>query len=145
MIAVASDHAGFEYKERVKKLLDELNLPYNDFGTASEESTDYPEWAHRASTAVSEGECKRGILVCGTGIGMSIVANKHRGIRAAVCESVTAARLARQHNDANVLTIGARITGWESAADIIRTFLSTPFEGERHQRRVEKIHSITKL
>jgi ribose 5-phosphate isomerase B len=145
MIAVASDHAGFEYKERVKKLLDELNLPYNDFGTASEESTDYPDWAHRASTAVSEGTCERGILVCGTGIGMSIVANKHKGIRAAVCESVTAARLARQHNDANVLTIGARITGWDSAADIIRTFLSTPFEGERHQRRVEKIHSITKL
>jgi ribose 5-phosphate isomerase B len=145
MIAVASDHAGFEYKERVKKLLDELNLPYDDFGTAAEESTDYPDWAHRASTAVSEGKCERGILVCGTGIGMSIVANKHKGVRAAVCESATAARLARQHNDANVLAIGARITGWESAADIIRTFLSTPFEGGRHQRRVEKIHSITKL
>lgn len=144
-IALASDHAGFAYKERIKKLLDELKFSYRDFGTASSESTDYPDWAHQASQAVSTGECEWGILVCGTGIGMSIVANKHKGVRAAVCESVTAARLARQHNNANVLTIGERITGWEAAADIIRTFLSTPFEGGRHARRVEKIHTLTDL
>ncbi len=144
-IALASDHAGFAYKERIKQLLDELKFSYHDFGTASTESTDYPDWAHRASQAVSTGECEWGIFVCGTGIGMSIVANKHKGVRAAVCESVTAARLARQHNNANVLTIGERITGWESAADIIRTFLSTPFEGGRHARRVEKIHTLTNL
>lgn len=144
-IALASDHAGFAYKERIKKLLDELKFSYHDFGTTSSESTDYPDWAHQASQAVSAGECGWGILVCGTGIGMSIVANKHKGVRAAVCESVTAARLARLHNNANVLTIGERITGWEAAADIIRTFLSTPFEGGRHERRVEKIHTLTNL
>jgi ribose 5-phosphate isomerase B len=145
MIALASDHAGYDYKERVKKLLDEMNVPYKDFGTGSKDSTDYPEWGHHASASVANGECERGILVCGTGIGMSIVANKHKGVRAAVCESVTAARLARQHNNANVLTIGERVTGWESAVDIIKTFLSTEFEGGRHQQRVEKIHTLTNL
>lgn len=145
MVAIASDHAGFEYKERIKKLLDELNIPFKDFGTFSTESTDYPDWAHRASEAVSGGQCDRGILVCGTGIGMSIVANKHTGVRAASCESTTAARLARQHNNANVLTIGERVTGWESAADIVRTFFSSSFEGGRHERRVNKIHTLTNL
>jgi ribose 5-phosphate isomerase B len=145
MIALASDHAGFDYKERVKKLLDEMKISYKDFGTNSTESTDYPDWAHRASDSISKGECDRGILVCGTGIGMSIVANKHKGVRAAACESVTAARLSRQHNNANVLTIGERITGWEAAADIIRTFLTTSFEAGRHEARVEKIHKLTNL
>jgi ribose 5-phosphate isomerase B len=143
MIALASDHAGFPYKEQLKQLLDDLKLPYKDFGTQSTESTDYPDWAHKASEAIVRGECDRGILVCGSGIGMSIVANKHKGIRAAVCESVTAARLSRLHNDANVLTIGERITGWESVVDIVRMFLETPFEGGRHDRRVKKIHSLT--
>lgn len=143
MIALASDHAGFPYKERLKTLLDELRLPYKDFGTETAESTDYPDWAHKAAGAVESGECDRGILVCGTGIGMAIVANKHKGVRAAVCESVTAARLSRLHNNANVLTIGERITGWEAATDIVKTFLSTPFEGGRHERRVNKIHSLT--
>lgn len=145
MIALASDHAGFQYKEKIKKLLDELKHPYKDFGTGSTESTDYPDWAHKASESVSSGQCEQGILVCGTGIGMSIVANKHKGVRAAVCESVTAARLARLHNNANVLTVGERITGWESVADIVRTFLTTSFEGGQHERRVEKIHTLTKL
>lgn len=145
MIALASDHAGFRTKEHIKKVLDDLGLPYQDFGTESDQSTDYPDWAHRASEAVSAGTCDRGILVCGTGIGMAIVANKHRGIRAAVCESVTAARLARLHNNANILTMGERIVGWESVVDIVKTFLSTSFEGGRHERRVEKIHSLTKL
>ena len=145
MLALASDHAGFEYKERIKTLLNGLNVPYQDFGTGSKDSTAYPDWGHRASEAVSSGRCDRAILVCGTGIGMSIVANKHRGIRAAVCESVTAARLSRLHNNANVLAIGERITGWEAVVDIITTFLSTSFEGGRHEKRIEKIHSLTNL
>ncbi|MBI3578377.1 MAG: ribose 5-phosphate isomerase B [Ignavibacteriales bacterium] len=145
MIALASDHAGYDYKEKIKILLDELKLSYRDFGTSSKDSTDYPDWAHKAAQAVSAGECEQGILVCGTGIGMSIVANKHKGVRAAVCESVTAARLARQHNDANILTVGERVIGWESVADIVKVFFSTPFEGGRHARRVEKIHTTTGL
>ncbi len=145
MVALASDHAGFEYKENVKRLLDQLGISYKDFGTFSVESTDYPDWAHRASEAIISGECDRGIFICGTGIGMSIIANKHKGIRAAACESTTAARLSRQHNDANVLAFGERIVGRESAGDIVRTFLSTSFEGGRHERRVNKIHSLTGL
>ena len=145
MIALASDHAGFDYKERVKTILDGMKIPFKDFGTNSKESTDYPDWAHHASESISKGECDRGILFCGTGIGMAIVANKHKGVRAAVCESVTAARLSRQHNNANVLTIGERITGWEAAADIIKTFLTTSFEGGRHEARVEKLHKLTNL
>ena len=145
MIAIGSDHAGYEYKEKIKKLLDELKLPYEDYGTNSSESTDYPDYAHSVSVAVSTGKADRGILICGTGIGMSIVANKHPGIRAAVCESVKAAELARQHNDANVLALGARITPWETAEQIVRTFFTTQFEGGRHQRRVDKIHKLTNL
>jgi ribose 5-phosphate isomerase B len=145
MIALASDHAGFEYKEKLKKLLDELQLPYHDFGTSNNEPTDYPDWGHIASDAVSTGRCDRGILICGTGIGMSIVANKHKGVRAAACGSVSAARLARQHNNANVLAIGERLTGWEAVGDIVKMFLSASFEGGRHAERVSKIHSLTNL
>ncbi len=145
MIALASDHAGFQYKQNIKKLLDELRLPYRDFGPSTDKSTDYPDWGHKASMAVTNGECDRAILICGTGIGMSIVANKHNGVRAAVCESASAARLARQHNDANVLALGERLTGWEAVLDIVQTFLSTSFEGGRHARRVKKIHTLTKL
>jgi ribose 5-phosphate isomerase B len=145
MVALASDHAGFAYKEQIKKLLESLGISYKDYGAFSGESTDYPDWAHRAAEAMIAGECDRGIFICGTGIGMSIIANKHKGIRAAACESTTAARLSRQHNDANVLALGERITGWESTADIVRTFLSTTFEAGRHERRVKKIHSLTDL
>jgi len=146
MIAIGSDHAGFDYKEKIKAILDEQKLGYKDFGTNSKDSTDYPDFAHKVAAAVSSGECDRGILVCGTGIGMSIVANKHQGVRAASCESTTAARLARQHNNANVLTLGERITGWETAADIVRTFLTAQFEGGgRHEKRVEKISKLTNL
>jgi ribose 5-phosphate isomerase B len=145
MIALASDHAGFEYKEKLKKLLDELQQPYRDFGTTSNAVTDYPDWGHVAAEAVSNGQCDRGIFICGTGIGMSIVANKHKGVRAAACESVSAARLARQHNNANVLTLGERLTGWEAVLDIVKTFLSVSFEGRRHAERVAKIQSLTKL
>jgi ribose 5-phosphate isomerase B len=146
MIAIGADHAGYEYKENIKTLLKELGLEYQDFGTDSADSTDYPDYAHAVSQAVSSGKADRGILVCGTGIGMSIVANKHKGVRAAVCESVEAARLARQHNNANVLALGARITPWDRAKEIIRVFFSTEFEDEeRHKRRVNKIHTLTNL
>ncbi|HUL43118.1 MAG TPA: ribose 5-phosphate isomerase B [Bacteroidota bacterium] len=145
MIALGADHAGFEYKERIKDLLRSLEIPFEDLGTFSKESTDYPDYGHKVAEEVSTGKAQYGILVCGTGIGMSIVANKHEGVRASNVESVEAARLARQHNNANVLAIGARLTTWEKAKEIIQTFLSTGFEGGRHERRVEKIHSLTNL
>ena len=145
MVALASDHAGFEYKERIKKLLEQLGITFKDYGTYSSESTDYPDWAHKASEAIANGECDRGVFICGTGIGMSIIANKHKGIRAAACESTTAARLSRQHNDANVLALGERVTGWESTADIVQIFLTTSFQAGRHDRRVKKIHALTGL
>jgi ribose 5-phosphate isomerase B len=146
MIAIGSDHAGFEYKGRLKKLLDEIEKPYQDFGTMSPDSVDYPDIAHIVSKAVASGKCLQGILICGTGIGMSIVANKHKGIRAAACESSASAKLSREHNDANILCFGARITSWETATEIVKTFLSTPFNGgERHMIRIEKIHSLTNL
>jgi ribose 5-phosphate isomerase B len=113
----------------------------HDVGTHSPDSADYPDFASAVAEAIHAGKCQTGILICGTGIGMSIAANKHAGIRAAVCESATAARLARAHNDANILCLGARIIGWESVVDIVRAFLSTPFDGgERHRRRVEKLN-----
>jgi ribose 5-phosphate isomerase B len=146
MIAIGSDHAGFEYKERLKKLLDEIGKPYQDFGTTSPDSVDYPDIAHLVSKAVTSGKYLQGILICGTGIGMSIVANKHKGIRAAACESPASAKLSREHNDANILCFGARIISWETATEIVKTFLSTPFSGgERHMCRIEKIHSLTNL
>jgi ribose 5-phosphate isomerase B len=146
MIAIGSDHAGFEYKERLKTLLDEMGKPYQDFGTASPDPVDYPDIAHVVSKAVASGKCLQGILICGTGIGMSIVANKHKGIRAAACESSASAKLSREHNDANILCFGERIVGWETAAEIVKTFLSTPFSGGgRHMCRIEKIHSLTNL
>lgn len=145
MIALGADHAGFEYKERIKELLKSLGLPYQDFGTQTSESTDYPDYAHNVAEAVGSGKAEFGILVCGTGIGMSIVANKHNGVRAGNVESVEGARMARAHNNANVLAIGARLTPWEKAEEIIKTFLATAFEGGRHQRRVDKIHTLTNL
>lgn len=146
MIAIGSDHAGFEYKENLKKLLAEMGESFQDFGTSSSASTDYPDFAHLVSEAVASDKYAQGILICGTGIGMSIVANKHKGIRAAACESVTSARLAREHNDANVLCVGARVSSWETVAEMVKTFLSTPFsKGERHIRRIQKIHSLTNL
>ena len=145
MIALGADHAGYEVKEKIKTMLKSLGLDVQDFGTNSIESTDYPDYAHKVAEAVSSGKVERGILVCGTGIGMSIAANKHKGVRAAVVESVEAIKLARQHNDANILALGARITPWDKAQEIVKIFLSTAFEGGRHQRRVEKIHSLTNL
>ena len=145
MIALGADHAGFEYKEKAKELLRSLGYTYEDFGTSSAESTDYPDYAHKVADSVSAGKTELGILICGTGIGMSIVANKHRGVRAANVESIEAARMARTHNNANVLAIGARLTPWETAREIIKTFLAARFEGGRHQRRVDMIHTLTNL
>ena len=145
MIALGADHAGFAYKEKIKELLKSMGLEFQDFGTQSTESTDYPDYAHRVADAVSSGKAEYGILVCGTGIGMSIVANKHNGVRASNVESVEAARLAREHNNANILAIGARLTSWEHAIEIIKIFLATTFEGGRHQRRIDKIHTLTNL
>lgn len=142
-IAIASDHAGFEYKEKIKTLLLTMGFEANDFGSFSKESVDYPDYAHIVADIISKGKFKRGILICGTGIGMSITANKHEGIRAAVCESVEAAKFARMHNDANVLCLGARIIAWERVEDIIKVFLNTQFEGGRHASRIEKIHKLT--
>lgn len=144
-IAIGADHAGYEMKEKIKELLKSLGIEFQDFGTTSTESTDYPDYAHTVSEAVSGGKADLGILVCGTGIGMSIAANKHNGIRAANVESVEGAKMARTHNDANVLALGARLTPWDKAKEIVKTFLSGKFEGGRHQRRVEKIHTLTNL
>ncbi|HTX19431.1 MAG TPA: ribose 5-phosphate isomerase B [Bacteroidota bacterium] len=143
MIALASDHAGYAYKEKVKPILTDLQLPFTDFGANSNESTDYPDYAHAAAVAISKGECEKGIFICGTGIGMSIVANKHKGVRAAACETLEAVELSRKHNDANVLCLGERLITWEEAQEMIRVFLKTEFEGGRHERRVGKIHSLT--
>ncbi len=144
-IAIGADHAGYELKEKIKRFLEEKAYTVRDYGTTSTASTDYPDYAHHVAGAVSSGEAEVGILVCGTGIGMSIVANKHAGVRASNVESIDAAIMARAHNNANVLALGARLTTPERALQIVSTFLSTPFEGGRHERRVEKIHTLTSL
>ncbi len=139
MIALACDHAAVGLKKEIMKLLDEMQLPYKDFGTYSEESCDYPVFGARAARAVASGECDRGIVICGTGIGISLAANKVKGIRCALCGDPLSAELTRRHNDANMLAMGARIIGSELAKSIVRTFLTTPFEGGRHQRRVDML------
>lgn len=139
MIALASDHGGFDYKERIKLLLDALALSWKDFGTYSNDSVDYPDFAHAASEAILRGECERGIFVCGTGIGISIAANRHKGIRAAACQLPEAARMSRLHNDANVLALGQRLISWDVAEEMIRLWLNTSFEGGRHVCRIGKI------
>jgi ribose 5-phosphate isomerase B len=142
-IAIGSDHAGFEVKNIIKSFLAELGHEVKDFGCESSESCDYPDYAYPLAREVAAGNFDFGILICGSGIGMSIVANKVEGIRAANCCSVEMARLARQHNDANVLTFGARLIPIELAKEIVSAFLEESFEGGRHQRRVGKIHSLT--
>ncbi len=138
-IPIASDHAGFALKERLVRVLDELGFAVDDLGTSSPASTDYPDYAHPVAARVERGEAARGILLCGTGLGMSYAANRHRGVRAAVAWSPDVARLSREHNDANVLVIPARFVSDEDGIAILRTWLATPFEGGRHQRRVDKI------
>jgi ribose 5-phosphate isomerase B len=129
-------------KNALKVVLDELGVAYEDFGTSSPESVDYPDFAERVGRAVADRRVDRGILVCGSGIGMSIAANKVSGVRAAVVSEVEAARLSRQHNDANVVAIGSRLTSEGRAAEIVRMFLTTDYEGGRHDRRLDKIAQI---
>lgn len=140
MIAIGSDHGGFELKKEVMAHLDARGLEYKDFGTYSDASCDYPVYGKAVAKAVASGECERGIIICGTGIGISITANKVHGIRAALCGDCFSAEAARQHNDANVLALGARVVGPGLALKIVDTFLDTPFSnGERHIRRIEMI------
>ena len=136
MIAIGSDHGGVELKAEICELLKKLGLEYKDFGTYSKESTDYPIYGEAVCRAITSGECDRGILVCGTGIGMSMAANKVSGIRAALCGDCYSAELTRLHNDANVLCLGARVLGTGLALKIIETFLNTSFEGGRHAQRI---------
>ncbi|UCH72802.1 MAG: ribose 5-phosphate isomerase B [Rhodospirillales bacterium] len=138
-IAIASDHAGFDVKEEIKTLL--LNSGYDvaDLGTDGSASVDYPDFANAVAEALANGTAQRGVLICGTGIGISIAANRHRHVRAARCCDATDARLAREHNDANVLVLGSRTSGLETARDCVRMFLNTAFEGGRHQRRIDKL------
>jgi ribose 5-phosphate isomerase B len=143
-IAIASDHAGFGLKEKIKKFLENLNYEYKDFGTNSNESVDYPDYALKVAERVSKNEYDRGILICGSGIGMSMVANKFPGIRAALCYNVEIAKLSREHNDSNVLTMGSRMIDEKIAKNIVRVWLTTEFLGERHLRRVKKIEEIEK-
>src|SRR4051812_36027847 len=140
-IALGSDHAGFEYKERIKQLLGELGHEVHDFGTNSTAPVDYPDFIRPAAEAVARGECDRAIVLGGSGNGEAIVANKVRGIRCALCWNEESARLSRQHNDANVLSVGARMIPIELALRIVELWLVTPFEGGRHARRIAKIES----
>ncbi|MGH2454597.1 MAG: ribose 5-phosphate isomerase B [bacterium] len=141
-VALGSDHAGLSLKEHVKRLLLEWGHQVQDFGTDSTEPVDYPDVVVPAARAVTRGEAERGIVFGGSGNGEAMAANKVAGIRAALCHDVTTARLARQHNDANVLALGARITGTEVAADLVRVFLETGFDGGRHARRLEKLRAL---
>ncbi len=136
-IAIAADHAGFSLKEAVKAAFGDIE--WLDLGTYSTESVNYAEYGHAIGKAIQDGKAKQGIAICGSGIGISIAANRHKGVRAALCANTTMARLARQHNDANVLALGARVTGEQVALDCVKTFLETAYEGNRHQARVETI------
>ena len=140
MIAIASDHGGFDLKESVKKHLAERGLEVKDFGTYDKNSCDYPDFGRAAAEAVASGECEKGIVICTTGIGISIVANKVPGVRCALCSETTTARLTREHNDANVLAMGGGMTGELLGNEIVDVFLDTPFSGlEKHARRISKI------
>jgi ribose 5-phosphate isomerase B len=138
-IAIASDHAGLELKREMMQVLQARGLEVEDFGTHSGDSVDYPDFATLVARAVGGGQCPLGVLICGTGIGMSIVANKYPGVRAALCHTELEARMARAHNDANVLCLGQRVMGPGLARSVLEAFLEARFEGGRHQRRVQKI------
>ncbi|GIU81295.1 MAG: ribose 5-phosphate isomerase B [Acidobacteria bacterium] len=141
-VAIGADHAGFEVKEKIKKLLEEMQIPYEDVGTNSTEPVDYPDFGAKVGQKVASGEADQGIVVCGSGIGIAIAANKIKGIRAAQAWNEETARLARQHNNANVLAIGARVLPEEEIPKIVRAWFSADFEGGRHERRVEKIKAL---
>ncbi len=139
-LSIGSDHAGI----RLKKIIIEhfTDIEFQDEGAYSEESTDYPDWISKVGYSVRNGDVERGIVICGTGIGASIVANKIRGVRAALCSNSLMAEMSRRHNNANILALGARILGDDLAINIVKTWLHTPFEGGRHQRRIDKITGI---
>jgi ribose 5-phosphate isomerase B len=141
-IAIASDHAGFEEKKCLKPVLDEMGIQYEDLGAFSEESVDYPDYARKVAEEVARGKVEQGLLVCGSGTGMAIAANKVPGVRAAVAWSEETARLAREHNDANVLSLGARTTAPEELPKIVRAWFNAKFAGGRHALRVDKIREI---
>lgn len=143
-IAIACDHGGWYSKERIKNHLQSMGHEVLDFGTDSVESCDYPDYALPAAEAVANGECERGVVVCSTGIGVSIVANKVPGIRCALCHSYNDAYYARAHNNANMLALGEKVVGYGYVLEIVDTFLNAKFEGDRHQRRVDKITEIEK-
>ena len=143
-IAIAADHAGYEEKEKLKSTLDEMGVEYEDFGTTSTESVDYPDYAKKVGEAVASGEVEQGLLVCGSGTGMAIAANKVPGVRAAVAWNEEIAALAREHNNANVLSLSARYIDPEENAKIVKAFFTTGFDEGRHKRRVDKIKEIEK-
>lgn len=143
-IAIGSDHGGFKLKNEIVKHLQAKGIEYNDFGTLTEQSCDYPEFALKVAEEVANKNYDLGILVCGTGIGISIAANKVPGIRAAVCGDTFSAHACREHNNANILALGERVTGVGLAIDIVDTFINSNFEGDRHQRRIDKISEIEK-
>ena len=142
MIAIGADHGGFQIKEAVKKYLEEKNIPFKDFGSYDGQAVDYPEIAIQVAHAVTNGEAEKGILCCGTGIGISIAANKVKGVRAAVISDEFCAEMSRRHNDANILCMGGRIINDEKAVKFADIFLNTPFDGGRHARRVGMITKI---
>lgn len=138
-VAVAADHAGFELKDKLIGEIEALGFAVLDLGTNSAESVDYPDYGKKMADAIAGGEAALGVLVCGSGIGVSIAANRNPKVRSALCTNATMARLSRSHNDANVLSLGARITGYEVALDCVKAFLTTEFEGGRHARRVDML------
>jgi ribose 5-phosphate isomerase B len=142
MIAIGSDHGGFHLKEDIKQFLQERGVACRDFGTYSTDSVDYPDISRAVAQAVAGGECERGIIICGTGIGVSIAANKVKGIRAALCHDVFSAQMSREHNNANILTMGERVIGCGLARMIVEKWLATEFAGGRHSRRVDKIGEL---
>lgn len=144
MIALASDHGGFALKEEIKKHLDAKGVAYHDYGCYTAESCDYPDMAKLACDAVVSGECEKALLFCGTGIGISMAANKVKGIRACACSDAFSAKYTRLHNDANALCLGGRVVGAGLAAELVDLFLDTPFEGGRHQLRVDKVMALEK-
>lgn len=144
MIAIGCDHGGINLKETIKKFLEEKGLEYKDFGTYSTESCDYPDYAKAVCEGVISGECEKGILICGTGIGMSIAANKINGIRASHVTDTYSARMTKEHNNANVICLGERITGCDLALEIVNAYLNAEFQGGRHQNRVDKLMSFEK-
>ena len=144
MLALASDHGGFKLKNEVKKYLDEKGIPYKDFGGPTAAPCDYPDMAKLACDAVAAGECDKALLFCGTGIGISMAANKIKGIRAAACSDYFSAKYTRAHNDANALCLGGRVVGPGLAIELVDVFLNTPFEGGRHQKRIDKVMALEK-